>query len=103
MLFEPQKRNTPVATLLRNYINKKSKKVSESRREIIDRFLYLDWKDQKKIILAFLESGKSDRSLGYAWALKYWDDAFMPKIKALWEELHEATCSICVIRHFPKG
>lgn len=34
MIYKPLKRNTPVATLIKNYINKKSGKVSESRNEI---------------------------------------------------------------------
>ena len=50
-----KKRNTPVVTLIKNYINKKSGKVAESREEIQRRFDYLDWKEQKKIIRAFLD------------------------------------------------
>ena len=34
MIYQPQKRNTPIATLIKNYINKKSGKVAESRNEI---------------------------------------------------------------------
>ena len=54
--YRIRKRNTPIATLFKNYADKKSGKVSESRREIQRRFDCLDWKDQKKIILAFLDS-----------------------------------------------
>jgi hypothetical protein len=80
-----RKRNTPIATLIRNYINKKSGKVSESREEIQWRFNWLDWKDQKKILNAFLESGKSDREWAYGKVLDFWDDSFLPKVKELWE------------------
>ncbi len=55
------KRNAPIAQLIKNYIDKKSGKVSESRKEIQWRFKYLDWKDQKKIILAFLDSRSNPR------------------------------------------
>lgn len=95
------KRNTPIATLIKNYINKKSGKVAESREEIQRRFDFLDWKDQKKIILAFLESGKTDRQWGYSKALDNWDKSFEPKIKELWEQFHEEKCSWSVIRYFP--
>lgn len=101
MRYYNRKRNTPVATLIRNYINKKSGKVSESRDEIERRFDFLDWKDQKKIILAFLDSGKTDRQWAYSKALDYWDKSFEPKIKELWEQLHEERCSWCVTRFFP--
>lgn len=70
------KRNTPIARLIKDYIDKKSGKVSESRKEIQWRFKYLDWKDQKKIILAFLNSGKTDRQWGYSMALDLWDKSF---------------------------
>ena len=81
MTYNTKKRNTPIATLIKNYINKNSGKVSD---EIQRRFDYLDWKDQKKIVLAFLESGKTDRQWAYSKALDYWDKSFAPKIKELW-------------------
>lgn len=98
---ETGKRNTPIATLIKNFINKKSGKVSDSREEIIWRFRYLDWKDQKKIILAFLDSCKTDRQWAYSMMLDYWDISFELKVKELWEQLHEERCSWVVIRHFP--
>lgn len=96
-----EKRNAPIATLIRNYINKKSGKVSESREEIKWRFNGLDWKDQKKILNAFLESGISDREWAYGKVLDNWDESFLPKIMELWETYHEYKCSWSVIRHFP--
>ena len=95
------KRNTPIATLIKNYINKQSGKVTESRKEIQRRFDYLDWKDQNKIVLAFLESGMTDRQWAYSKALNFGDKSFEPKIKELWEQLHEEKCSWVIIRHFP--
>ena len=99
--FNNQKRNTPVATLIKNYIDKKSGKVDESRKEILIRFDYLDWKDQKKILSAFLDSGKTDRRWAYTKLLNYWDKIFEPKLKELRESYHEERCSWPVIRYFP--
>ncbi len=101
MAYTIKRRNTPVATLIKNYFDKKGGKVSESRREIQTRFDYLDWKDQKKIVLAFLESGKTDRRWAYSKVLDFWDKSFETKIRELWERLHEDVCSWVVIRHFP--
>ena len=101
MKYGIKKRNTPIATLIKNYVNKKSGKVAESRDEIQRRFDFLDWKDQRKIVLAFLESGKTDRQWAYSKALDNWDKSFAPKIKELWEELHEERCSWVITRHFP--
>ena len=101
MRYKRQKRNSPIATLIKNYTNKKSGKVSDAREEIQWRFNWLDWKDQKKILNAFLESGKSDREWAYGKVLDYWDDSFLPKVKELWETYHEYKCSWSVIRYFP--
>ena len=101
MINKTQKRNTPVTTLIRNYVNKKSGKVSESRDEIKTRFDYLDWKDQKKILMAFLDGCMSDRKWTYNKLTTYWDKSFEQKVKECWEQLHEPKCSRCVIRYFP--
>ena len=101
MQNKQKKRNSPIATLIKNYMNKKSGKVSESREEIKWRFSALDWKDQKKILSAFLDSCMSDREWAYGKLLDYWDESFLPKVKELWETLHEERCSWSVIRYFP--
>ena len=101
MRNQRKKRNTPVCTLIRNYVDKKSGKVSVSREELKWRFNYLDWKDQKKILAAFLDSCLSDREWAYSKALDYWDDSFLPKVRELWETYHEYRCSWSVIRYFP--
>lgn len=98
-----KKRNTPIVQLIKQYRDKKSGRVVESREEIKKRFEYLDWKDQKTIILAFLESSKTDRDWAYSRALDYWDKSFQPKIKSLWEQLHEEKCKWVVIHHFPQN
>lgn len=59
MPYRQQKRNKPIASLIKWYMDKKSRKVSESRKEIQKRFDYLDWKDQKRILFAFLKAGKA--------------------------------------------
>ncbi|MBO4564431.1 MAG: hypothetical protein J5720_03270 [Bacteroidaceae bacterium] len=94
-------RNNPIATVIKNYTNKKSGKVTESRKEIQRRFMGLDWKDQKKIMAAFLDSGASDRDWAYSRLLDLWDDSFRPKVQELWETYHEMRCTWVVIRHFP--
>lgn len=101
MIYQTQKRNTPIATLIKNFINKKSGKVAESRKEIQRRFEYLDWKDQKKILEASLDSCKSDRQWAYSKLYNHWDKSFEAKVKKLWDELHEPMCAWPIIRFFP--
>lgn len=93
--------NNPIGSVIRNYMDKKSGKVSDSRDEIKRRFYGLDWKDQKKIMNAFLDAGKSDREWTYLRLLDIWDASFEAKVKELWEEYHEERCAWVIIRHFP--
>lgn len=95
------KRNKPIATLIKNYEDKRSGKVSESRTEIQWRFKALDWKDQKKILHAFLDAGKVDRHWAYSELLDLWDRSFEAKLKELWEQYHEQRCKWVVIRYLP--
>lgn len=95
-------RNNPIATVIKNYTNKKSGKVTDARNEILRRFFGLDWKDQKRIMAAFLDSGVSDRNWAYSRLLDLWDASFEPQVQALWEAYHEEKCSWVIIRHFPK-
>ena len=101
MRYQKRKRNTPISTLIKNYVNKKSGKVSVSREEIKWRFDHLDWKDQKKILFAFMDSGISDREWAYSKMLDNWDSSFESKVRELWETYHEYKCSWSIIRYFP--
>lgn len=94
-------RNNPIATVIKSYVNKKSGKVSVSRDEIKRRFFGLDWKDQKKIMAAFLEAGQADRLWAYSRLLDLWDDSFEQKVQKLWDTYHEEKCGWVIIRHFP--
>jgi len=94
-------RNRPIATVIKNYLDKKSGKVTESRNEIQRRFFGLDWKDQKRIMSAFLDSGKADRDWAYSRLLDLWDSPFEEQIKDLWDKYHEYKCAWIIIRHFP--
>ena len=101
MFYKKTPRNRPIATLIRWYSDKKGGKVTEARREIEKRFDFLDWKDQKRIILAFLQSGKTDRQWAYGKIYRQWDESYQQPVRELWEEYHENMCAWSVIQHFP--
>ena len=79
-------RNRPIATLLKWYADKGSGKVTDARKEILRRFDYLDWRVQKRIALAFLQGGKSDREWAYRKIYRLWDKCFQEPVRRLWEE-----------------
>ena len=101
MPYQQIPRNRPITTLIKWFNDKKSGKVTDARKEIQKRFDYLDWKDQKRIILAFLQSGKSDREWAYGKIYRQWDDCYLEPVKALWEKYHENVCAWSVIQYFP--
>lgn len=94
-------RNRPIATLLKWYADKGSGKVTDARKEILRRFDYLDWRVQKRIALAFLQGGKSDREWAYRKIYRLWDKCFQEPVRRLWEEHHENMCAWSVIKYFP--
>ena len=98
----PITHNRPIKTLVKWYVDKRSRHVQDARSEIQRRFAYLDWSQQKKIALAFLASGKSDRLWIYAHLMNLWDDSFASKIRENWEQYHEERCGWLVIRYLPK-
>ena len=101
MEYEKRKHNTPIATVIKNYLDKKGGKVSVSRNEIEWRFNALDWRYQKQILFAFLQSGPSDRKWAYKKLYAFWDDCFIPVLQDLWERYHEIQLSWLVINFFP--
>lgn len=97
-----EKKNTPIATLIKDFSNKRSRKVLISRSELLERYEYLDWSDQKRVIKAFLLSACRDRLWAYDELLVNWDNSFESIIMDLWEQYHETVCSWVIMRHFPK-
>ena len=97
----PITRNRPIATLIKWFTNRTKGKVVESRMEIQRRFDGLDWKDQKKIIIVFLSSGKADRQWINTKLIKNWDDDFLPLVKDNFEKYHEESSLLPVTLYFP--
>ena len=96
-------RNRPIATLIKWFTERKKGKVVETRQEIQRRFDGLDWKDQKKILMYCLSSGKSDRQWAYTKLNRNWDDDFLPIVQNLFEEYHEEGVLLPVTMYFPTG
>ena len=102
MNYLKQSKNTSAYLLLKHYADKQGGRVSEARKEIVQRFDYLDWNIQKRILYKFLDSCKTDRVWAYSKLLQFWDNCFEPLVKSLWEQYHEQKCSWVIIRHFPE-
>ncbi len=93
--------NQPIRRLLRDFEDKKSGKVVESRREIRRRFDYLDRLQQVRFLKACFQSCKSDREWAYEEVTAHWDPKFKDIIADLWHESHEDGARRCIVKHFP--
>lgn len=91
----------PISIAIKGYFDKSGGKVTASRNEIEWRFNALDWKYQKQILFAFLQSGMSDRKWAYKKLFAFWDDCFIPSLKELWELHHERELAWLIIQFFP--
>lgn len=101
MEYKKRTHNRPISVAIKGYLNKSGGKVTASRNEIEWRFNALDWKYQKQILFAFLQSGMSDRKWAYKKLFAFWDDCFIPVLTDLWELHHERELAWLIIQFFP--
>lgn len=85
--YELKRPNTPVKELLKNFSNKRSKKVSAARKELVSRYEYLSGEHQLAFRLALLQSGnKTDCMTACKYCLERWDGKELPLVLSIWEE-----------------
>ena len=97
--FVPKPKNMSVSSLLKLYATRDSGRRQEARLLLQQRFEYLDYTVQKKIMWLFLEGSKQDRQFCYDHLNYTWDSAFEAKIIELWETFHEPKCAMLVVWH----
>lgn len=95
-----KEKNKPLSTLLKLFLDKKSKCVVDSRNKLKERFYYVSYSEQRKILGAFLASCASDRKWAYTQLYNDWDSYFETKIKELWENKRELRCEWIVVKYF---
>lgn len=96
------KKNETIETLLARYIDKKSRRVVESRTEIIKRFDYLSFTEQKRIVKAFLNSNSvSDMEWAAREADERWDRSYCDLLKSAFEKTNSDTLALTIIHHMP--
>ena len=95
-------KNETIDTVLGRFLNKRSKMVSESRKELLRRFDYASFVEQKKIIKAFLCSkNTSDIEWAAIQADKLWDKSYIDGIRDAFERKPIESLALTIIRHMP--
>lgn len=96
------KKNESVSCLLSRFIDKKSKRVVESRKELLERFEHLSFSDQKKIVIAFLKSAKrSDIDWAAEEARRRWDKSYAEPIREAFQNSDSYSLALTIIHHMP--
>lgn len=81
--------NTPIAELLDNFQNRKSKKVVISRHELLRRYDHLDSTDQLTFRLALLKSPSvADNIQGCKYSMERWSGEELPLVELVWHNAY---------------
>ena len=95
-------RNEKIDTVVGRFVNKRSKRVAESRKELLRRFDYASFSEQKKIVKAFLCSNSaSDVEWAALQADKMWDKSYADSVSKAFEHKPTESLALTVIRHMP--
>lgn len=105
LLYEPHRKpiekKFPVKELIRLFQDKRSGKVGESAKQLKQRFMYLNYRDQLRIMELFLNSSKSYRRWCYKTLSKWREPKFDDAIVYNWRVYHEQNCLDVMVEQFP--
>ena len=100
--YNDYEKNESIETLIKRFLDKKSKRVTECRKELLRRFDNQSFTDQKKIIKAFLISpAAADRDWAAIEADKRWDKSYSEALAEAYAKKPSQKLAITAIRHLP--
>lgn len=93
--------NAPIKLVIKELRSNDKSVASQALRQLRQRFIGLDKRDQIQVLIHHLNGNKACREWAYGKLIDLWDDAFEPIIKQLWNQYHEERCAWPIINHFP--
>lgn len=94
-------KNMPVKQLIQWCCDKKSGKVSIAVRQLKERFLHLDYKDQKWVITVFLDKSVSYRKWCYKTLRQWREPLFDDTLVSHWHQYHDDACLDTIVEVLP--
>ena len=94
--------NYPIEEVLDDYVNRRTGKVTEAKRQLKKRFDGLDHDMQEKVMMALMEQGgQIERNFVYdkLYGEEFWTDDFIPLIQRWWEEHHEPRLAKVIVKY----
>lgn len=98
---EPLAKNLPVNELLQFFNDKRSGKVGVAAKQLKERFLHLDYEDQKLVMEKFLTCSVSYRKWCYKTLLKWREPLFDDILIKHWKEYGDNACLEIIIEQLP--
>jgi hypothetical protein len=97
--------NYPIDEVLDDYVNRRTGKLVEAKRQLRKRFDGLDHDKQVAVMMAFMEHGReAEREFicDKLYGEEFWTDAFIPLVEGWWERFHDRKMARVVIKRCPR-
>ena len=97
--------NYPIEEVLDDYVNQRTGKRIEAKRQLKKRFDGLDHGMQEKVMMAFMEQGSlTERNFIYdkLYGDEFWTDDFIPLIQVWWEEFKDGKMAKVIVKYCPR-
>ena len=97
--------NYPIEEVLDDYVNHRTGKIREARRQLKKRFDGLDHAMQEKVMMAVMEHGiESDREFIYGklYGEDFWVDEYIPLVQKWWEQFQDGRMAKVVVKYCPR-
>ncbi len=95
--------NEPLTTLLKLYLDKRSKRVVYARLQLKDRFYKQSYRDQNRILRAFLNGTATDRDWACRILRDNWRKELARDVKEAWIKSQKPMIAYVILRHFPNA
>ena len=95
--------NEPLTTLLKLYLDKRSKRVVYARLHLKDRFHKQSYRDQNRILRAFLNGSNTDCEWACRILRDNWRKELARDIKEAWKKSRKPMLAYVILRHFPNA
>ena len=96
-----KKKNEPIGTLLKMFSDKRSKKVGYARPLLQGRYEKQSYRDQNRILSAFLDGCRQDIQWAGSILHKDWRKEFKGKVAETWNREHVPALARIILDHFP--
>ncbi len=94
--------NYPIEEVLDDYVNHRTGKVAEAKRQLKKRFDGLDHAMQEKVMMALMEHGSlTERNFIYdkLYGEEFWTEDFIPLIQQWWEEFQDPRLAKVIVKY----